>query len=664
MSFGFGVGDFIAVGTLAFKTWKACSSASSDFKALTSELSSLHIALESLKEDASDPSSSLNRHVAKGKPQLMLIIHNLEEPLLELDELSRKYASLGRAEKRNWDRIRFAAKSLDGIRTRLQTQHNALELFLAAYQSTALSRIEEVLADLVKEVQNGKREPTVISMREGTDEHDIGWELLEQELLHEGISRKDVVDHRQDIVRFIISITGSVCWDTINPSDSISNTLTSDEALVTSKMSTIELPFSTKGEVAGPSNTSVRGNLGTFRQQGEKAGRNLLLASDNSPALSASLRTNDGRYEQNARGQGTGQEPADQDSRDSISCGAETSSVGQAPLVHHLHEAPKVEMLDRDIRQTYENLSANTKCAILNALWDGSYSLKDFNNHPSLRESYFRYYTQECDNAFACCSDALHLLIVTHQDIVDIIFQLRNPSTTRQSLKQSLSSRLTSLIPSLHLSDAIVDSLCSEAIDLCVRLWLMIDVGTAAPNSFTFGQKRLLWQSDVHDRISAVVAAQFTAQIAIRERVRLGRSLNACNLERMVGLRIVWTNNLADHLRLTEDDSRIDIFHHASFLKDCRASAVFPSGFVEETLSTLALLLPQYDKKSRRWYRSQGTKSCLDEEAIKCGGLSMEKRQIERFVFWHDRLLILQLVFDETEPRTISQWWNNRTRRR
>jgi hypothetical protein len=35
----------------------------------------------------------------------------------------------------------------------------------------------------------------------------------------------------------------------------------------------------------------------------------------------------------------------------------------------------------------------------------------------------------------------------------------------------------------------------------------------------------------------------------------------------MAGLEIVWTDNLADHLRLTDDDTKVHIFHHASFLE-------------------------------------------------------------------------------------------------
>ncbi|KAK7730114.1 hypothetical protein SLS57_001775 [Botryosphaeria dothidea] len=50
----------------------------------------------------------------------------------------------------------------------------------------------------------------------------------------------------------------------------------------------------------------------------------------------------------------------------------------------------------------------------------------------------------------------------------------------------------------------------------------------------------------------------------------------------------------------------------------------------------------------------------LDGRAIKCPRLRADDRQIDKFHFWRDRLAILKQVFDEAEPRTISQWWYDR----
>jgi hypothetical protein len=51
------------------------------------------------------------------------------------------------------------------------------------------------------------------------------------------------------------------------------------------------------------------------------------------------------------------------------------------------------------------------------------------------------------------------------------------------------------------------------------------------------------------------------------ESIKSETMFNARNLERIAGIEIEWTDNLADHLRTVGgNDKRVAIFHHASFL--------------------------------------------------------------------------------------------------
>jgi hypothetical protein len=84
---------------------------------------------------------------------------------------------------------------------------------------------------------------------------------------------------------------------------------------------------------------------------------------------------------------------------------------------------------------------------------------------------------------------------------------------------------------------------------------------------------------------------------------------------------------------------------------------VFPDGFIDETLETLALLFPQGKRNVQKWYNSQLTPGELDEAVLSCG---TAHRRIERYQHWHDRLVDLQEEFDEARPSTLSQWWNDR----
>jgi len=87
---------------------------------------------------------------------------------------------------------------------------------------------------------------------------------------------------------------------------------------------------------------------------------------------------------------------------------------------------------------------------------------------------------------------------------------------------------------------------------------------------------------------------------------------------------------------------------------------LFPDCFVNETLRTLALLFPENSPQSRRWLLRQVAQYGLDPGVTRCGFLRAQERRIERFSFWHDRLIILKQAFDESSPRGLRQWWNDR----
>jgi hypothetical protein len=87
-------------------------------------------------------------------------------------------------------------------------------------------------------------------------------------------------------------------------------------------------------------------------------------------------------------------------------------------------------------------------------------------------------------------------------------------------------------------------------------------------------------------------------------------------------------------------------------------STLLPDGLREETLMTLALLFPKHDRTTQKWLNKQTTR--FDGTIQSCGALRLDERQIERFHFWHDRLIMLKQAFDQSRPANISQWWFDR----
>ncbi|KAF2245811.1 hypothetical protein BU26DRAFT_607126 [Trematosphaeria pertusa] len=262
-------------------------------------------------------------------------------------------------------------------------------------------------------------------------------------------------------------------------------------------------------------------------------------------------------------------------------------------------------------------------------------------------DAYFDYYESQCDHALH--QQGRHILVRTHQHIVDIAQQLEE-GATRESIKENLKTLFTS--PSPPNEDEVLDN----SIDLAVRLYLMVNIG-ANKSTITRGQK-LVWASGSLKRFLADYFNE--PPVLSNSNVRFEKAFTASNIERIAGIKIVLTDNIADHLRMVDDDDkRVAIFHHASFLK-WQTSALFPPGLVDETLRTLALLFPKQAPQTKKWFLSLPPTPLADRQLVACDQLRLDDRQIETYRFWHDRLIILKQAFDESRPARLSQWWHDR----
>jgi hypothetical protein len=211
MSFGFSIGDFVTVGNLAWSVFRSCKAAPGEFQELSKEVSSLHTALKELEDEASDPQSLLNRRGARRKDELFMIRDNIETALQQLDDIVKRYQSLGRREKKTWDRVRFAAEDLDAIRGKLVFHTSAISLFLQSLSVGSLGRIEGVLEDLVREVRAGKKEKTLLSACGEEEEEDydaFAWAELKRELEEEGISGQDIEKYKDAIKIHLKNLVG------------------------------------------------------------------------------------------------------------------------------------------------------------------------------------------------------------------------------------------------------------------------------------------------------------------------------------------------------------------------------------------------------------------------------------------------------------------------
>jgi hypothetical protein len=264
--------------------------------------------------------------------------------------------------------------------------------------------------------------------------------------------------------------------------------------------------------------------------------------------------------------------------------------------------------------------------------------------HRCPHTSFLAYYTNQCRHALH--DRGRHILVRSHQNILDITSQFRH-GATRKEIEHGQKQLFTS-------KSNIEGEIINNSIDLAARLYLMINIGDLryAISSGT----PLIWKDG---SLSNYLSDYFKCpQILGDSNIRFEKLFNAYNMKRIAGIRVTPTNNLIDHLRMT-DETTVEIFHHASFLKHVQ-NQLFPVGLLEETLRTLSLLFPPHDADTEKFFRVLDKKLIWDQHLTDCRPLRLSERQIETFTFWHDRLVILKEAFDTSRPATLSQWWHDR----
>ncbi|GKT98176.1 hypothetical protein FLAG1_05365 [Fusarium langsethiae] len=191
-----------------------------------------------------------------------------------------------------------------------------------------------------------------------------------------------------------------------------------------------------------------------------------------------------------------------------------------------------------------------TKTTITGEYWTSRHRDQRLN---SVDFSFWIYYNKEC--ARALHNGGRYVALRSHRDVVNCVHKLKS-GMLRHDIKEELREKLTAP----HDNE---DEMLDNSIDLAASLLLMMSFC-----SFTYGfsgRSHLRWS---HGSLESFVSAYFDPGAAqpAKDNVKMEKIFTARNLCRIAGLDIVWTDNLVDHLRLIDDDRRVHIFHHASFL--------------------------------------------------------------------------------------------------
>lgn len=218
------------------------------------------------------------------------------------------------------------------------------------------------------------------------------------------------------------------------------------------------------------------------------------------------------------------------------------------------------------------------------------------------------------------------------------------------------------------------------SIRLVVRLVAMVDTGPVSPRCIQ-GYTPLEWADD-QPNLRIFLGEYFTPKASIADFLQFGALFNAPNLERYVDLKIHWTDNLNNHLRLMNEGTVLCIFHHVAFLRSSKRwvwtepwqyilvddrSTIFPVGFLEEPLRTLELLFPSNDMTTQKWLSreacSKTSSTHLDSGLQDLDRLKPYERTLDNFTFWRDELIELKERFEQPHLTSISQLWYDRRNR-
>jgi len=179
---------------------------------------------------------------------------------------------------------------------------------------------------------------------------------------------------------------------------------------------------------------------------------------------------------------------------------------------------------------------------------------QEFNAQTNIEQSfdpYFKYYAQQCD-LIGRHANGEFSSVKTHSDIMHVA-QLLQQDLRREDVRKHMSDFLESSDKDQH----------DSSINLVARLVFMTKIGNIPHECL--GGKAIEWS---HGSLVEFIHGHYSRPPTRgHERIKLEKSFNAVNLERVAGVEVWWTDNLDDHLRLMNDDKAVAIFHHASFLE-------------------------------------------------------------------------------------------------
>jgi hypothetical protein len=215
------------------------------------------------------------------------------------------------------------------------------------------------------------------------------------------------------------------------------------------------------------------------------------------------------------------------------------------------------QILKESIFTTDPTLSTDLQNALISSLWACNRD-PDPGNAVHSFKAFFAYYKDQC-----LATERDEHAATTHQDIVDIASHITQHFTeSKDALRISLHRA--------HPKKFQNDQGLTNSIELAARLCLMIDYRSSTSTNSMSLQTSIPWPET--ESLSNVFHNRFTTSAPkySTTKIRFPKLLNGGDLERIGGMRIIWTDNLLDHLAI--DDNTVSLFCHVSVLRYIKGS--------------------------------------------------------------------------------------------
>ncbi|MCJ1311418.1 hypothetical protein MMC25_005089 [Agyrium rufum] len=305
----------------------------------------------------------------------------------------------------------------------------------------------------------------------------------------------------------------------------------------------------------------------------------------------------------------------------------------------------------------FGSLSANAKTEIVKNV----FNVDEASTRLWRYEEYFSYFADEISRIqFASQSRTLSLATLAAQNVGDLIYIGRTLTVEQHHTRADIRSILKQQFPRATVLDL------DRSVDLTICLKLMVNVRDPSIRLLTPQTPVLDWSEGTFECFLRGLFRPSTWNVSTKSG-RLDPHFTAANMVRICQLEIRWTQCLADHLRLDRRKRILWIFPYKRCLlnylegaKQARAhnpdfEPLLPWAIYEETLDSLDLLFPHWDKHTDRLMKKHG--KSFHQLGPFNGSRSLN---LAGYLYWRDRLSEVYEEVYRCPPASWAQLWADR----